>query len=132
MNARAYAPTVFCVGGLVFVLALATGARNLHADTEKRPAQEVRWTKVSVDLPSSQILFPPGPGAQIANGQCLICHSADYAATQPHNLPRKTWEAEVTKMKKTYGAPIADDEIATLTDYFAKTYGSESTAAAKP
>jgi hypothetical protein len=88
---------------------------------------------MKIDLPKeSASTYKPGPNLELVNARCLICHSADYAATQPPNLPRKTWEAEVTKMKKTYGAPIADDEIATLTDYFAKTYGSESTAAAKP
>ena len=116
MNARAYAPTVFCVGGLVFVLALATGARNLHADTEKRPAQEVRWTKVSVDLPSSETIFPPGPGAQIANGQCLICHSAGMVLRQPP-LTQTQWAIEIEKMRTAYGAPLPADQVQALAEY---------------
>jgi mono/diheme cytochrome c family protein len=88
---------------------------------------------LKIDLPKeSATTYKPGPNLELVNARCLICHSADYAATQPPNLPRKTWEAEVTKMKKVYGAPIADDEIATLTDYFAKTYGNESTPVEKP
>lgn len=87
---------------------------------------------LKIDLPrESTTTYKPGPHLELANARCLICHSADYVATQPPNLPRKTWEAEVTKMKKVYGAPIADEEIATLTDYFAKAYGNEA-AAAKP
>lgn len=86
---------------------------------------------LKIDLPKeSASTYKPGPNLELVNARCLICHSADYAAMQPPNMSRKTWEAEVTKMKKVYGAPIADDEIATLTDYFAKTYGNE--AAAKP
>jgi len=86
---------------------------------------------LKIDLPKeSATTYKPGPNLELVNARCLICHSADYAAMQPPGMPRKTWEAEVTKMKKVYGAPIADDEIATLTDYFAKTYGNE--AAAKP
>ena len=88
---------------------------------------------LKIDLPKeSATTYKPGPNLELVNARCLICHSADYAAMQPPNMPRKTWEAEVTKMKKVYGAPIADDEIATLTDYFVKTYGNEAAAAAKP
>ncbi len=87
---------------------------------------------LKIDLPKEPATYKPGPNLELVNARCLICHSADYAATQPPNLPRKTWEAEVTKMKKVYGAPIADEEIATLTDYFAKTYGNETAAAGKP
>jgi len=88
---------------------------------------------LKIDLPKeSATTYKPGPNLELVNARCLICHSADYAAMQPPNMPRKTWEAEVTKMKKVYGAPIADEEIATLTDYFVKTYGSEASAAAKP
>jgi hypothetical protein len=42
-----------------------------------------KWAKVSVDLPTSQTLFPPGNGADIANGECLICHSAGMVLRQP-------------------------------------------------
>lgn len=88
---------------------------------------------LKIDLPKEPApSYRPGPNLALVNARCLICHSPDYAATQPPNLPRKTWEAEVLKMKKVYGAPIADDEVATLTDYFARTYGSEGAAAAKP
>lgn len=88
---------------------------------------------LKIDLPKeSATTYQPGPHVELANARCLICHSTDYVTTQPPNLPRKTWEAEVTKMKKVYGAPIGDEEIATLTDYFAKTYGNETTAAVKP
>lgn len=82
---------------------------------------------LKIDLPKeSAPSYRPGPNLQLVNARCLVCHSSDYAAMQPPNLPRKTWEAEVTKMKKTYGAPIPDEEIGTLADYFAKTYGAEA------
>jgi len=88
---------------------------------------------LKIDLPKeSATTYKPGPNLELVNARCLICHSADYAAMQPPNMQRKTWEAEVTKMKKVYGAPIADDEIATLADYFVKTYGNEAAAATKP
>jgi len=89
---------------------------------------------LKIDLPrESAPSYRPGSNLQLVNARCLVCHSADYAAMQPPNLPRKTWEAEVTKMKKVYGAPIPDEEIGALADYLAKTYGAEATdAATKP
>jgi cytochrome c5 len=65
-------------------IALATGLALLHStDSTAAPAKAaggpVRpWVKLSVELPASQIIFPPSDGADIANAQCLICHSAGY------------------------------------------------------
>jgi hypothetical protein len=39
-------------------------------------------------------------------------------------LPRKTWEAEVEKMRKTYGAPVADEDVAAIVDYLVAIRGS--------
>lgn len=80
---------------------------------------------LKIELPPETAAFKPGPHLELVNARCRICHSADYVATQPPNLPRATWNAEVVKMKKVYGAPIADDEIDALVDYLAKTYGNE-------
>ena len=41
---------------------------------------DTRWAKVSVVLPTSATTFPAGNGADIANSQCLICHSAGWQA----------------------------------------------------
>jgi sulfite dehydrogenase (cytochrome) subunit B len=76
-----------------------------------------------IELPSETAAFKPGPGADLA-GQCLVCHSADYIITQPKDKPLAFWKAEVEKMKKVYGAPIADDQIEPLSQYFARNYGT--------
>ena len=80
---------------------------------------------LKIDLPEETAAFKPGPHLELVNARCRICHSADYVATQPPNLPRATWNAEVVKMKKVYGAPIADEDIEPIVDYLAKTYGNE-------
>lgn len=84
---------------------------------------------LKIDLPKETVAYKPGPNLELVNARCRICHSADYVLTQPPNLPRATWAAEVTKMKKTFGAPIADSEIDALADYLVKTYGNESGSA---
>lgn len=71
---------------------------------------------VSVTLPSDNVQFKPGPGADLATANCRTCHSAAYVYTQPP-LNRAQWTAEVTKMKKAYGAPIDDADIAPIVDY---------------
>src|SRR5437870_5438800 len=35
-----------------------------------------------ISLPPETSGFRPGPGAEIAVAQCLLCHSADYVSTQ--------------------------------------------------
>ncbi len=84
---------------------------------------------VQIKLPPETASFKPGPGSEIANGQCLTCHSVEYVETQPP-MPLTFWAAEVKKMQKTYGAPIPDNQIERLADYLANTYGTGTNAAA--
>jgi mono/diheme cytochrome c family protein len=76
-------------------------------------------------LPPETAKLKPGPGEELATGQCLLCHSADYIANQPR-LTRKAWLAEVTKMKQKYGAPIATNTVDVLVEYLTKNYGQET------
>ena len=74
------------------------------------------WLKVSVELPTSEALFPPGNGADIANGQCLICHSAGMVLRQPP-LTQDEWTSEVEKMRNAFGAPLPADQVEPLAKY---------------
>jgi mono/diheme cytochrome c family protein len=71
---------------------------------------------VTITLPADNVQFKPGPGADLATANCDTCHSAAYVYTQPP-LNRAQWTAEVTKMKKAYGAPIDDGNITPIVDY---------------
>src|SRR5450755_3207213 len=73
-----------------------------------------------IDLPKETATLKPGPGADVANGHCLICHSAEYITTQPRDKPLAFWKAEVEKMRKVYGAPIPDDQVDVVADYLAR------------
>jgi mono/diheme cytochrome c family protein len=74
------------------------------------------WTKVEVELPASEAVFPAGNGAQIANGQCLMCHSAGMVLRQPPLTPDE-WAGEINKMRSAYGAPIPPDQVEALARY---------------
>ncbi|HSU55074.1 MAG TPA: c-type cytochrome [Candidatus Dormibacteraeota bacterium] len=78
---------------------------------------------LDIQLPPETGAFKQDPGADIANGQCLICHSVEYVTTQPV-MPRTFWKAEVQKMQQKYGAPIVDAQVDTVVDYLTKNYGA--------
>jgi hypothetical protein len=50
----------------------------------------------------------PGDGLQDVQIYCNTCHSPRYITMQPP-LAAATWEAEVNKMNKAFGAGIPDD-----------------------
>lgn len=91
----------------------------------------------SASLPAGQqrtITLPPEtavyvasglPGYQLVQKNCVGCHSAHYAAMQPPGSGRTWWDATVKKMKKPFGAPFPDEDIAAMVDYLVKTYGAE-------
>jgi mono/diheme cytochrome c family protein len=89
----------------------------------KGPVQ--KWTKVSVELPASQISFPPGNGSVIANAYCLICHSAGMVLRQPP-LTQDEWTGEINKMRDAFGAPIPADQVQALAQYLRSINGRQS------
>ncbi len=78
-----------------------------------------------IDLPPDRVEFRDGPGAQAARENCTICHSAQYVYMQPP-LTRAQWEAEVTKMRKAYGAPVPESATQTIADYLYSQNGKPS------
>ena len=54
-----------------------------------------------------------------------MCHSTRYITMQPP-LPVATWEAEVTKMMKAYGAPIPEAAAKKITTYLQGHYAPEN------
>ncbi len=83
---------------------------------------------LEIKLPPETEAFKPGPGSEIANGQCLTCHSVEYVTMQPP-MPRAFWAAEVKKMRDNYGATIPPDQVEPLVDYLARNYGAGTNAA---
>ena len=79
---------------------------------------------VSYKLPEETAAFRPGPNLEVVQNNCTGCHSADYIATQPRGPKYKAdfWKAEVNKMIKLYGAPVADADVPRIVEYLAATY----------
>jgi hypothetical protein len=53
---------------------------------------------------------------------CATCHTTRYIMIQPP-LSRETWVSEVTKMQKTFGAPIPDDKTGEIVEYLVSVRG---------
>jgi cytochrome c5 len=77
---------------------------------------------VVYQLPPETAKLRSGPGVEIAQNNCTACHSLDYIAMQPPKTGKAFWEAEVSKMIKTYKAEINDDDARAVVDYLATTY----------
>lgn len=93
------------------------GAANEGAPAvrpSRTPAPAFMTTRI--ELPVSDAVFPPGADADLANSQCLICHSAGMVLRQPP-LTKDQWKAEIVKMRTVFGALVPADQVDALTEY---------------
>jgi sulfite dehydrogenase (cytochrome) subunit B len=70
------------------------------------------------------IELKPGSGRDKVEGSCGGCHSLVYIQMNSPFLDAAGWNAEVTKMRKAFGASISDDDAKAIADYLAKNYGT--------
>lgn len=94
----------------------------------------LRAAPLEITLPAetARLAESPLPGYALATAMCYTCHSADYTRVQPVSS-RAYWKATVTKMQKTFGAPIPDEAVEPIVEYLVKTYGTErANAPARP
>ncbi len=83
---------------------------------------------MEIQLPPEVNAFKQDVGAEIANAQCLVCHSVEYVSTQPPSS-RAFWKSSIQKMQQKYGAAIPETQVEELTDYLTRNYGSETKGA---
>ena len=78
----------------------------------------------SITLPPDDAYgeLKPGAGVEVVRTNCVPCHSTDYLIMQPHG-DAKQWQAVVSKMRTVYGAPINDQDAATIVEYLATVQG---------
>lgn len=113
---------IACVLIVPLVAAAATPPTH-KAAAKKKPAVS---SSTSITLPGDLSFdFKPGAGSRAATTYCLTCHSSAYVSTQPP-LDKAHWDAEVTKMRKVYGAAIPDKDAGEISDYLTQTYGKKS------
>lgn len=96
--------------------AQAAGDGSGHAGPTQVSVAGTTLTSVSVELPRSTQVFPGGAAANAINANCLTCHSAGMVLNQP-SLSRAVWEAEVAKMRNTYKAPVAAEDVSAIVAY---------------
>jgi cytochrome c5 len=110
--------TPAALAGLLLVAVAPQLRAENTSSSQAKPARqsEVRWTKVNVQLPTSLAVFPAGRGADIANSQCLMCHSADMVLYQPTRT-QEQWKETINKMRSAYGAPLPAEQVDALAAY---------------
>ena len=52
------------------------------------------------------VTLKAGPGMDLVERYCNVCHSLDYLPMNSRFLNRQGWQTEVNKMITSYGAPI--------------------------
>jgi hypothetical protein len=75
--------------------------------------------------PVPSLELAPGDGRQDIQIFCNTCHSPRYITMQPP-LPAATWEAEVNKMNKAYGAGIPEESTRKIIAYLQTHYTPET------
>ena len=66
-----------------------------------------------------------GEGRELVQSFCAICHSTTYITMQPP-LTGATWEGEVNKMIRVFGAPIPDASAQQIIVYLKAHYAPET------
>ena len=66
----------------------------------------------------------PGPGQELTQNICNVCHSLDYIRMNAPFLNADGWKAEVTKMRTAFGAPIDDADADAILKYLSANYGA--------
>ena len=95
---------------LLFIIIFFTNCND--ASNESAPVA----VNISTDLNSIITELPDAPGHEAFQQNCVSCHSARYVQIQP-DLTEKTWTAIVTKMQKSFGAPVADSSGRQIVQY---------------
>lgn len=100
---------------IVMALALvstAIGANSLAAKSRTYALPE----------DTAELRAGSGAGFEATKNNCQSCHSVDYILTQPPKKGQAFWDAEVTKMIKTYHAPIDEADSKAIAEYLATVY----------
>lgn len=64
-----------------------------------------------------------GPGKEVVEANCAVCHSLDYIRTNATFLSPDGWKAEVAKMRGPFGAPIDPSSVDEILSYLTANYG---------
>jgi hypothetical protein len=79
---------------------------------------------VSAPAFAQRVPLPPGPGKDVVETACALCHTLAYIPMNSRFMSADTWKAEVTKMRAAFGAPIDDDAANAIVDYLVAHYAA--------
>jgi len=91
----------------VFTIAVVAAALAVPAFANEKPVE-----------------LKKAPGVEKVEGNCAACHSLDYIQMNSPFMNSATWDAEVTKMIKAFGAPISDADAEAIKAYLKANYGA--------
>src|SRR5438034_1848845 len=77
------------------------------------------------DYPTFEAGLAEGAGRAETQIYCSSCHTPRYITMQPP-LPAATWDAEVQKMAKTFGATIPEADAQKIAQYLHEHYTAET------
>jgi cytochrome c5 len=120
--------TIALAGGLVFAQMRSGSYGSANAASLGQGAAPAFAADANYDVgpyPSFAPELAEGDGKLEVQSFCATCHSTRYITMQPP-LPGATWDAEVTKMMKTYGAPIPEAASKKITAYLQAHYAPEN------
>jgi len=93
---------------------------------QARPGEYLPDSNYQVsEYPVPPVDLTRGDGLQDVQIYCNTCHSPRYITMQPP-LPAATWEAEVNKMNKTFGAAIPEEDAQKIIRYLQAHYTPET------
>ena len=101
----------------MFIALSALWALAAHAE------DRIPLKSVNVEIPFGDRMFE-GPGSDVANNNCLACHSAGMVLDQPA-LSQAQWRAEVEKMLTAYKAPVDPKEVEAIVAYLVSIRGAK-------
>lgn len=112
--------------GLIVLKSVAIGAPTVRRGAPPAPAPSApvpivstngfSLASASLNLAVEESGFPDGPHADLVNANCMSCHSANMALTQPV-LSQDQRKAIVIKMQEVYKAPVAETDVLGIVAY---------------
>jgi len=111
-------------GGFAFAQMKSGAYGSANAPRLPQPAAPELSVDAKYDAGTYPSFVPDlaeGEGRQEVQSFCAVCHSIRYITMQPP-LPAATWEAEVTKMVKVYGAPVPEAMAKRIATYLQEHY----------
>jgi len=76
-----------------------------------------------VEVPYIDFPVKMGEGFATVQANCLMCHSFGYIINQGPQ-PREHWHHIINKMRKSFKAPISEEDAKIIEDFLTEHYGN--------